>query len=131
MHLEVVDDMTAEQFLMALRKFISRRNTPHTIILDNAPRFKLTKTTVDKAWQQSITHDNVQRFTSDAGIKWKFITELFPWMGGFYERLAGMIKSSLRKTIQRKLLTTTQFRKYATECEHILNSRPPAYIDDI
>ena len=77
MHLEIVDDMTAEQFLITLRRFISRRNTPHTIILDNAPQFKLTKTTVDKAWPQSIKHENVQRFTSDAGIKWKFIIE-FP-----------------------------------------------------
>ena len=125
-----VDDMTAEQFLMTLRRFISRRNTPHTIILDNAPQFKLTKTRVDKAWQQSITHENMQRFTSDAGMKWKFIIEFSPWMGGFYERLVGMVKSSLRKAIKRKFLTTTQFRTYATECEHILNSRPPVYIDD-
>ena len=44
-----VDDMTAEQFLMTLRRFISRRNTPHTIILDNAPQFKLTKTRVERA----------------------------------------------------------------------------------
>ena len=108
MHLEIVDDMTAEQFLITLRRFISRRNTPHTIILDNAPQFKLTKTTVDKVWQQSITHENVQRFTSDAGMKWKFIIESSPWMGGFYERLVGMVKSSLRKAIQRKFLTTTR-----------------------
>ena len=129
-HLEIVDNTTAEQCLMALRRFISRRNTPHTIILDNAPQFKLTKTRVDKAWQQSITHENMQRFTSDAGMKWKFIIEFSPWMGGFYERLVGMVKSSLRKAIKRKFLTTTQFRTYATECEHILNSRPPVYIDD-
>ena len=86
-HLEVVDDMTAEQFLMSLRRFISRRNTPDTIILDNAPQFKLTKTVVDKAWQQTITHEDVENFTSNAGIKWKFIVEFFPWMKGFYERL--------------------------------------------
>ena len=129
-HLEIVDDMTAKQFLMTLQRSISRRNTPHTIILDDASQFKLTKTTVDKAWQQSIMHENVQRFTSDAGIKWKFIIEFSPWMGGFYERYVGMIKSSLRKTIQRKFLTTTQFQTDATECEHILNSRPLVYIDD-
>ena len=35
-HLEVVNDMAAEQFLMPLRGFISRRNTQE-IILDNAP----------------------------------------------------------------------------------------------
>ena len=77
---------------MVLQRFISRRNTPDTIILDNAPQFKLTKPTVDKAWQQSITHENVQKFTSDAGIKWKVIVEFSPWMGGFYERLVGMVK---------------------------------------
>ena len=51
-------------------------------------------------------------------------------MGGFYEKLVGMVKSSLRKAIQRKFLTTTQFRTCANECEHILNSRPIACIDD-
>ena len=129
-HLEMVDDMTSEQFLMALQRFISRRNTLHTVILDNAPQFKLTKTTVDKAWKQSVTHENMQRFTSDAGIKWKFIIEFSPWMGGFYERLVGMVKSLLRKVIQRKFLTATQFRTYAIGCEQILNSRPLVYIDD-
>ena len=47
-------------------------------------------------------------------------------MRGFYEILVGMVKSSLRKAIQRK----TIFRTYATECEHILNSRPLVYTDD-
>ena len=51
-------------------------------------------------------------------------------MGGFYERLVGMVKSSLRKAIQRMFLTKTQFRTYAIECEHILNSRPLVYIND-
>ena len=115
---------------MALWRFISRRNTPYTTILDNAPQFKLTKTTVDKAWQQSITHENVKTFKSDTGIKWKFIIQFSPWMGGFYKRSVGMVNSSLRKAIQRKFLTTVKFWTYATECEHILNSRPLAYIND-
>ena len=115
---------------MALRRFMSRRNTPDTIILDNAPQFKLTKTTMDKAWKSTITDEKVQGFTSNVGIKWKFIVEFSPWMGGFYERLVGMVKSSLRKAIQKKFLSTTQFRTYATECERILNSRPLVYIDD-
>ena len=105
---------------IALQRFISRKNTPDTIILDKAPHFELTKTTIDKSWQQSIIHKNVEKFTSDAGIKWKFIIEFSPWMGGFYERLVGMVKSLLRKVIQRKFLTATQFRTYAIGCEQIL-----------
>ena len=129
-YLEIVDDMTAEQFLTALQKFTSRRNTLDTIILDSAPQYKLKKTTVDKAQQQSITHENVQRFTSHAGIKWKFIITFSPWMGVFFERLFGMVKSSLRKAIKRKFLITIQFQTFAIKCEYILNSRPLVYIDE-
>ena len=50
-HLELVKDMTAEQFLLALRRFIARRGKPTQIILDNAPQFKLAKTAIDKAWK--------------------------------------------------------------------------------
>ena len=40
---------TAEKILMTLTRFIFRRGTPKVIILDNVPQFKLTKTTIDKA----------------------------------------------------------------------------------
>ena len=56
-HLEAVDDLTAEQFLMALISFFSRRGAPEEIILDNGPQFKLTKTTVNKAWKLVITDE--------------------------------------------------------------------------
>ena len=49
-HIEVVDDIVAEQFLMALKRNISERGTPIGVILDNAPQFKFTKTT--KAWRR-------------------------------------------------------------------------------
>ena len=42
-HLELVEDMTAEQFLPALRRFIARCGKPDQIILDNALNFKTTK----------------------------------------------------------------------------------------
>ena len=35
-----------------------------------------------------------------------------------------------RRAIQKKSLTTTQFRAYVIECEHILTLRPLVYIDD-
>ena len=47
-HLKVVHDMNAEQFLMTLRRFISRIGTSKETILDNTSQLKLTKTTIDK-----------------------------------------------------------------------------------
>ena len=99
-YLEVVHDMTAEEFLMALRRFISRNGTPKEIILDNAPQFKLMKTTTDKEWQQVVMDEDVHSYTANQNIKWSFIVKFVFWMGGFYERLKGMVKSSQTKAIE-------------------------------
>ena len=40
-HLEVVEDMKAEDFLEAFRRFIARRGKPNKIISDNATLLKL------------------------------------------------------------------------------------------
>ena len=58
-HLEVVYDMTAEQFLLFLRRFIVTRGTPKQIISDNAFQFKLVKSTVEEAWQLSTTSPDI------------------------------------------------------------------------
>ena len=73
--------MTAEQFLLALRRFIARRGKLTQIILDNAPQFKLAKTAIDKAWKGTISHHEVQSYTANQGTEWNFIVELAPWMG--------------------------------------------------
>ena len=38
-------------------------------------------------------------------IKWNFILEKAPWWGGFYERFIGIVRSSLKKVLQKSLLT--------------------------
>ena len=52
-HLEIVADLSAEEFLLALRHFYARRGKPQQIVLDNAPQFKLTKSSVDVAWENT------------------------------------------------------------------------------
>ncbi|XP_070855027.1 uncharacterized protein [Drosophila suzukii] len=43
-HLEVVQDLTADSFIAALRRFISLRGSPRTIWTDNASNFFGAKT---------------------------------------------------------------------------------------
>ena len=74
------------------------------IISDNAKQFKLTKRVLTKAQQEMTTNDEVDNYLSKQGIQWKLIVELAPWMGSFYERLVGLTKRALRKTVGKNAL---------------------------
>ena len=127
-HLELVEGMSAEQFLFALRRFIARRGKPNQIILDNAIQFKAAKDAVDLAWEATVKDPTVHSYLADQRIVWSFIIELSPWMGGFYERLVGTTKMALKKSIGKLRLTSTQLQTVLAEIEATLNSRPLIYI---
>ena len=129
-HLELMQDMTTEQFLLGLRRFVARHGSPHSIISDNASQFKLAADTIDKIWGQILTEPDVISYSVTERIRWKFIVELAPWMGGFYERLVGLVKRSLRKSIGKLCLTNEQLLTVLKESEAIVNSRPLVYIGE-
>ena len=49
MHLELVEDISADEFLLCLRHFMARCGIPHQIISDNVKQFKATKQILSKA----------------------------------------------------------------------------------
>ena len=51
-----------------------------------------------------------------------------PLARGFYERLIGMVKRSLREATGRKHFTLEQLITLITEVEAVLNSRPLTYV---
>ena len=61
-----------------------------------------------------MTDKEVSEFVAYQGIQWKFIIELEPWMGGFYERLIGLTKRALKKTIGKKCLIERQLATILT-----------------
>ena len=83
MHLELVRDMGVETFLLAIRRFASRRGLPATIMSDNAKTFKASH----KEIAQIVRAAEVQRYFARNQITWKFIVERAPWWGGFWECL--------------------------------------------
>uniref|UniRef100_A0A914WWH6 Integrase catalytic domain-containing protein n=1 Tax=Plectus sambesii TaxID=2011161 RepID=A0A914WWH6_9BILA len=127
-HLEPILDLSAQQFLNCIRRFIARRGKPDKIISDNAPHFKLTQKTMDLAWSPIWEDDNNNNYFAQHKIDWQFITEYAPWQGGFYERLVGVVKQALRKTIGRQCLKFEQFYTLLPEVEAVVNSRPLTYL---
>ena len=89
----------ADQFLLSLCRFIARCGIPHQIISDNAKQFKLAKGVLNLTKQETLFHGEVTDYLSSHGIRWTLIVQLAPWMGGFYERLIGLTKRALWKTM--------------------------------
>ena len=116
--------------MLGLQRFIARRRNPSEIISDNAAQFKLSKSTIDDAWQKVIKDPSVQSYTSNQEINWSFIIELSPWMEGFYERLVGSSKMVFRKSIGKNYLTSLELQTFLSETEAVLDSRPLVYIGD-
>ncbi|XP_059056090.1 uncharacterized protein LOC131849969 [Achroia grisella] len=111
-HMELVKDLTAEECLLGLRRFVSSRGVPKLIISDNALQFKLAA--------DVLTGD----YCVTNRIKWRFIPELAPWFGGFYERLIGIVKNCLKKTVDKHMLNHSQLGTIIKEIEAVVNSRP-------
>uniref|UniRef100_A0A0M3ISP9 DUF2263 domain-containing protein n=1 Tax=Ascaris lumbricoides TaxID=6252 RepID=A0A0M3ISP9_ASCLU len=66
-------------------------------------------------------------------VQWTFVTAFAPWKRGVYERLVGLTKTCLRRSVERRLLSDGELRTLAAEVEAVLNERPIIYIesDDI
>lgn len=109
-------EKVCQKFLMSQ---VALCSIPHQIISDNAQQFKVARTTFNKAWSNAESE-----YAVGQGIQWKFIVELAPWMGGFYERMVGLTKRSLQKTTEKQLVMIL------AEVEAVINSHPLVYVDD-
>lgn len=70
----------------------------------------------------------MKNFVANSGIQWKFIVEHAPWWGGFYERLVGLTKQVLRKTLGTSSLTFEELSTKLSEVKAMLNSRPLTHV---
>lgn len=95
LYLEVLTCMETPEFLQSLKRLIARRGRPKKIYSDNGRTF------VGAArWLRAVMKDErANEFLAREDIKWQFNLSRAPWWGGQFERLIGLIKQSLYKTI--------------------------------
>ncbi|GFY38489.1 integrase catalytic domain-containing protein [Trichonephila inaurata madagascariensis] len=74
LHLELVNNLTTETFLLALRRFISRRGLCSKILTDNARTFKRSEIELKNSWKV-ISDPTVKAFYASHKIYWQFIIE--------------------------------------------------------
>lgn len=64
-------------------------------------------------------------------IRWRFIAQISPWAGGFYERLVKLCKDCFKRTLGRRILAFDDLNTLVAEVEATLNHRPITTVSDI
>lgn len=116
-HLELTESLSANDFVMAFKRFSSRRGLPSVMYSDNAKTFKAAEV-------QLLAH------YGPSGPSWKYIAPLSPWWGGWWERLVRSVKAGLKKSLGKACLTRTELETTLLEVENCINSRPLTFVSD-
>lgn len=140
-NLEIVDDLTAASFINAFRRHCAVYSIPHLVISDNATNFELGAKEITEMVEDSdeyihdefhsiLESEEVQREFLGIKVEFRSIPKRAPWFGGFYERLIGITKRTLKKSFSKKLLTYSQLLTLVKECQAVINDRPLTYLSN-
>ena len=94
-HLELLTNQTMEGFFTGRKRLIARRGLPQIIYSDNAKTFQAAA----KWLKRVLNSEEVKDFLSTQNLQWRFNLSRAPWWGGQFERIVGLTKQSLNKTI--------------------------------
>ncbi|XP_062541079.1 uncharacterized protein LOC134209115 [Armigeres subalbatus] len=132
-HIEVVSNLTGENFIAALQRFISRRGMVSNMYSDNGTTFvganhelaELRRIFEDQALQRKLND-----FCTSKGIVWHFIPPRSPHFGGIWEAGVKSVKHHLKRVVGETKLTFEEMTTFLAQCEAILNSRPLIPVSD-
>ena len=124
-HLELVSDYSADGFVVACRRFTSRRGIPSYLYSDCGTNFIRADKELKILFKQS-QRENSTLYHSliNNGTQWIFNPPAAPHMGEKWEAVVKSIKFHLRRTIGDNLLTSEAIATLLTQIEGLLNSRP-------
>ncbi|KAK2558785.1 hypothetical protein P5673_019000 [Acropora cervicornis] len=105
-HLEIVTSLSVEALIQALQRFMNRRGVPQLCISDHGTNFV--------AAAKLVREKNLE-------IKWQFVVERGPWWGGAWERLVGVVKGPLRRSLGQAVLSWEELVTALTEVEKVIN----------
>lgn len=125
-HLEAVSDLTAEAFLAAFKRFISRRGNVARLYSDNGGNSVKARKILELETAEAITEFNekIKSELANLATKFYFNPPAAPWFGGLWERNIGSVKHHFKRTIGDRILSYEEMTTVLSQIEACLNSRP-------
>ena len=77
-----------------------------------------------------MKQEQLQNFLACQGIVWQFNLSRAPWWGGQFERMVGIVKRALYKSIGRANLRFEELAEVMLDVEIAVNNRPLNYVED-
>ena len=123
-YLELLPNMETTEFITSLKRFIAHRGRPEKIYSDNGKTFVGAANLLKTIMSDEKVHDYLAKHR----IMWQFNLSRAPWWGGQFERLIGLVKRALYKSIGGGLLTWAELQDVLLDVEVALNNRPLSYV---
>lgn len=126
-HLEMLEDMSTESCIMAIKAFLSRRGWSQEFFSDYGTNF-VGANNLMSAGFSAIEKDLGERVSNQLRIKWNFIPAHSPWFRGAWERLVQSIKKCIDHVMREETPHESAFKNALTEAEMWMNRRPLTHI---
>ena len=122
-HIELVPDMTANQFVLALVRFVNLYGIPTHIYSDNDRSIIAGVNLVSQVFASSEFKEKFDKFN----IKHIRIPLYSPWVGATWERMIKTLKCCLAKTLLRVVPSYFRLLTILSDIQLAINSRPLTY----
>ena len=122
-HLELVDSLTTDSYINAIRRFIDRRGVPNKITSDCCTKFKGADQVLRESLK-NIEQGSISNFATDNHFTWNFNAPKSPHIAGAWERMVRSVKTVLCVILKEHLVGDFTQTTILTEVEPILNRRP-------
>ena len=125
-HLDLLERLDADAFLMSLPRFITRRGKPFELLSDNGTNFVGGAGKLREAFEAMVPHLKEQ--LAEQQIDFCFNPPSAPHFGGTWEREVRSVKTALKVVLKEQYVPEAVLRTVLVEVEGILNAKPLAYI---
>lgn len=125
-HLDLINSLDTDAFLLALRRFIARRGTPSEILSDQGTNFRGAERELKEAF--AAMEPQLREGLANHQITFKFNPPGAPHFGGIWEREIRSTKTALQVVIGTEALPEEVLLTLLIEVEGMLNAKPLGYV---